>query len=322
MALAVFSYLPSELKIFIYRCVGAKIGKNVDLGLGSYIIPFDYDFKKIHIENDVEIGDGVHILSKHLFLGERSIIKNNTQIWGQSDFKMGSDAYIDQYCFFDLRNDISIGNSAGIGGGSWLYTHGILHSILEGSPSKFGPIKIGDRSWIAANVFILPGISIGEDAIVESRSFVTRNVQSDSVVMGYPAREIAKTSNITRKLNFEDKTMIVRKILFDFIERNPETATLKYDEQNKIIFDFGKFTIIFIPRTNIDFYVNDFLKTYGNKIIILSFDIPEHIRTQLNSNCIPWFDFERNKQSTKKIKAALEISKFFGNFAIAMDAEY
>lgn len=319
VTIAIFSYLPSEGKIFFYRCMGAKIGKNVELGFGSIIIPQDFDFKKIIIENGVIIGDGVQILSKHLFIGEQSQIKNFTTIWGQSDFNMGRSAYIDQHCFFDLRNDISIGNFVGIGGGSWFYTHGILHSILEGWPSKFGPIKIGDRSWIAANTFLLPGISIGENVIVESRSVVTRNVQSDSVVMGYPAREITKTSKIVRRLNVEEKAMIIRKIIFEFINRNPETTVLKKDENDRIVFEFRRFTIIFTPAININDFTREVFREYGNNFVVLSFDIPEETIQLLNSRGIAWFDFGQNTQSIKRIKPALKLSTFFGNYAIAMD---
>jgi len=135
--LAGFSYLPSELKIFIYRCVGAKIGKNIELGFGSFILPFDFDFKKINIGNDVIIEDGVHILSKNVFLGNGTQIKNNTKISGQSDFNAGKNVYVDQECHFDLRRDISLGDEVVISGGCWFYTHMVFHSVLEGAPFDF-----------------------------------------------------------------------------------------------------------------------------------------------------------------------------------------
>jgi len=91
IVLIVFSYLPSFLKIFLYRLAGADIGNNVEIGLGSVIIPFDFDFKKIHIGNDVLIHDGVQILSKTFNIGIKSKIKRNTRIWGQSDFFAGKD---------------------------------------------------------------------------------------------------------------------------------------------------------------------------------------------------------------------------------------
>ena len=80
----------------------------------------------------------------------------------------------------------------GLGQTGWIYTHGVWHSILTGSPVKFGPIVIKDRVWIAANVFIMPDITIGEDAIVGARSVVTKNIKPDSVVAGNPAKEIGK----------------------------------------------------------------------------------------------------------------------------------
>lgn len=52
------------------------------------------------------------------------------------------------------------------------------------------PITIGDRAWIGANVTILPGVTIGEAAVVAAGAVVTRNVPPMTVVGGVPARVI------------------------------------------------------------------------------------------------------------------------------------
>ena len=90
----------------------------------------------------MKIGDNVTILGANIELGDGAQIKEATKIWGQSDFTMSDGAYIDQSCLIDLRDNVSLGVKAGVGANSWLYTHGVWHSILEGAPSKFGPINI------------------------------------------------------------------------------------------------------------------------------------------------------------------------------------
>ncbi len=57
---------------------------------------------------------------------------------------------------------------------------------------EFGrPVMIGANVWIGAGALILPGVEIGDDAIVGAGSVVTRNVPAGATVMGNPARSRA-----------------------------------------------------------------------------------------------------------------------------------
>lgn len=61
--------------------------------------------------------------------------------------------------------------------------------------SKKGKIVIKKDAWIGTGVVILPGIEIGEGAVIGANSVVTRNVPGYTVVGGVPAKEI-KTVNV------------------------------------------------------------------------------------------------------------------------------
>jgi len=52
--------------------------------------------------------------------------------------------------------------------------------------------KIGNDCFIGANVTILPGITIGDRVVVGAGSVVTKNVESDTVVCGNPAKVLKK----------------------------------------------------------------------------------------------------------------------------------
>jgi acetyltransferase-like isoleucine patch superfamily enzyme len=52
------------------------------------------------------------------------------------------------------------------------------------------PIKIGNNVWIGANAIILPEVQIGNNVIVGAGSVVTKNIPSDQIVAGNPARMI------------------------------------------------------------------------------------------------------------------------------------
>ena len=50
------------------------------------------------------------------------------------------------------------------------------------------PIVIGDRVWIGSNATVLPGVTIGDGAIVAAGAVVTKDVAPNTVVAGVPAR--------------------------------------------------------------------------------------------------------------------------------------
>ncbi|HAJ60189.1 MAG TPA: hypothetical protein DCP31_13785, partial [Cyanobacteria bacterium UBA8543] len=54
------------------------------------------------------------------------------------------------------------------------------------------PIRIERNVWIGFDACVLPGVTIGEGAIVGARSVVTQDVPPYSVVAGNPARLIKK----------------------------------------------------------------------------------------------------------------------------------
>lgn len=55
---------------------------------------------------------------------------------------------------------------------------------------KVTPITIGKNCWIACNVVILPGIEIGDNVVIGAGAIVNKNVNSNSIVAGVPAKPI------------------------------------------------------------------------------------------------------------------------------------
>lgn len=56
------------------------------------------------------------------------------------------------------------------------------------------PVRIGEGSWIGANVVILPGVTVGQHAVVGANSVVRADVPAGTVVAGAPARVISTLS--------------------------------------------------------------------------------------------------------------------------------
>ena len=93
---------------------------------------------------------------------------------------------------------ITIEDYVSLAGGVVILTHSNpttpLREILGPESHKVAPVHIKRGAWIAVNVIILPGITIGENAIVGNGSVVTKDVPPYTLVGGVPAKVI-KTYN-------------------------------------------------------------------------------------------------------------------------------
>lgn len=98
-------------------------------------------------------------------------------------------------CYYQAINGIHIGE-----GTIWSYgCHFISsnHSYRDLSKHSVAqPINIGKYVWIASGVIILPGVEIGDYVIVGAGSVVTKNIPAYSIVVGNPAKAIAKRCKI------------------------------------------------------------------------------------------------------------------------------
>ena len=69
-----------------------------------------------------------------------------------------------------------------------------LSRIAPYVPVRHGAITIENDAWLGTGVVVLPGVTIGEGAVVGASSVVTRDVSPYTVVGGSPARVIGKVS--------------------------------------------------------------------------------------------------------------------------------
>ena len=101
---------------------------------------------------------------------------------------IGKDVFINSGCHFQDQGGIEIGDGALIGHNVVLAT--INHDLnpKENRKNHYAPIKIGTHVWIGSNATILPGVTIGDYAVVAAGAVVTRDVPAMTVVGGVPAR--------------------------------------------------------------------------------------------------------------------------------------
>lgn len=111
----------------------------------------------------------------------------------------GKDIFINQNVTFVDLGGIAIEDQVLIGPGSRLITVNHLISPKKRRGIKVAPIYIKKNAWIGANVTILPGVTIGENAIVAADSTVTKDVPDNVIVVGSPAK-------VVRRIEEDDET--------------------------------------------------------------------------------------------------------------------
>ena len=106
------------------------------------------------------------------------------------NIKIGKNVFINACCRFQDQGGIEIGDGSLIGHNTTIAT--LNHDFNPDKRANLhpSPVKIGKKVWIGSDCTILPGVEIGEGAVIGAGSVVTKNVPASSVAVGNPARVI------------------------------------------------------------------------------------------------------------------------------------
>ncbi|MBC8767869.1 acyltransferase [Arenibacter sp. BSSL-BM3] len=145
------------------------IGENVQFSGGSVW------FEDEHCT--IEIGNGTTIESAHL-----AITEPNKKI------TIGED------CMFSSNIEFRTGDS-----------HSILDNVTKKRINYAQNIKVGNHVWIGAHSIILKGIEIGDNSIIGTSSLVTKNIPSNVIAGGLPAKVLKNNIDWVRERIYEGK---------------------------------------------------------------------------------------------------------------------
>ena len=108
---------------------------------------------------------------------------------------LGNRIFINAGCTFQDQGGVTIGDDSLIGHNVVIAT--LNHDLAPSRRADMHPasVTIGRNVWIGSNVTILPGVTIGDDAIVAAASVVTRDVPAKSVAVGSPARVVRSVTD-------------------------------------------------------------------------------------------------------------------------------
>jgi acetyltransferase-like isoleucine patch superfamily enzyme len=139
------------------------------------------------------------IIARRLFkeCGKNFFAESNIRFNFGQYMSVGNDVFLNAGTFIDSKGGVVIGDAVGIGEFVRIFTHS--HSESDHAKRTYAPVIIKDYAKIYTGAMILPGLSIGEQAIVGGGSVVTKDVPPNTVVAGIPAKPIRSRMNEGRR---------------------------------------------------------------------------------------------------------------------------
>src|SRR5438034_678258 len=137
--------------------------ESLQVGAGTRIWAFAHVLPGARVGSDCNVCDHVFI-ENDVVIGDRVTIKSGVQVWDG----------------VRLEDDVFVGPNA-------TFTNDPFPRSRH-PPARFTPTLVCRNASIGANATILPGVTIGRDAMVGAGAVVTRSVPPHAIVAGNPAR--------------------------------------------------------------------------------------------------------------------------------------
>jgi acetyltransferase-like isoleucine patch superfamily enzyme len=124
---------------------------------------------------------------------------------------IGDNCWIWHHSIIDGSNGVKIGEGVQVGAWVGIFTHGSHLAIRllgdeyvdfdESSRIGYvrGSVEVGDYSFIASSVSIMPGVKIGRGCIITAGAVVTKDIPDYSIASGNPARCVGSTLELDKR---------------------------------------------------------------------------------------------------------------------------
>ncbi|RSK39546.1 sugar O-acetyltransferase [Hymenobacter perfusus] len=110
------------------------------------------------------------------------------------NIRIGKNVFVNHACTFMDRGGITLEDNVLVGPKVNLITTNHLTEPGQRRDTVSLPIVLKQGAWLGANVTVMPGVTIGENAIVGAGAVVTKDVPANCIVAGVPARVVKALS--------------------------------------------------------------------------------------------------------------------------------
>lgn len=145
----------------------------------------------------------------------------NYSISTPQNMRVGSNIWVGEYFFAKAEGGISIGSGTILSRKVeiWTSNHNYDSTDVQMIPYDkrmiFKPVDIGENVWVGTHVLFLPGVKIGEGAVIGAGTIVTRDVPACAVVGGNPAK-ILKYRNRDKYYELKKQGKVYLDIEYDY----------------------------------------------------------------------------------------------------------
>lgn len=150
----------------------------------------------------------------NIILGDNVYIGEGTKIYAQGKVT--------------IKSGTIIADTVDIRTSNHYYDGGDLNMLPFDEKVLVNPVTIEENVWVASHVLILPGVTIGEGAVIAAGAVVTKDVPAFSIVGGNPARVI-KYRDVERYRKLNSSGRIFMK------EYYTQDRILIYSEKNNLV---------------------------------------------------------------------------------------
>lgn len=148
----------------------------------------------------MSIGNGVTIFG-HCLLNCQELAEHEICLEIGDRCSFGRFLQINAYERVVIESDVLVGERVHISDASHRYDDPSVPIMDQGAEFR-GPVRICRGAWIGCGAVILPGVTVGRNAVVAANAVVTRDVPENQVARGVPARNFPKAE----KANFAVET--------------------------------------------------------------------------------------------------------------------
>lgn len=186
------------------------VGKEVYISPTAKIGGISGQANRVEIGDGTYIGDGVQIMVDDLKIGDYCKVHKNCTFHGYKPLHIGHNAWIGQNTIIDSIGGVLIGNNCGIGAYSQLWSHIRYGDPLAGcNYESSNPLTIGEDVWFVGHCIVSP-IQAGDRSMALVGSVITRDMSSDRVYGGSPAKDLTdKMKPQFSPLSVEEKRVVV-----------------------------------------------------------------------------------------------------------------